>query len=706
MTATQEIKARLDLVQYIGRTVQLRRAGRVYKACCPFHGEKTPSFVVNPDTQSWRCFGACAEGGDIFNFAMKQNGWTFTEALAELGKLAGVEVKRQTPEDRARDEANDRLRGMIRVAADYYHARLLNKDDAAAVSTLSYARTRRGLSDETIAHFQIGYAPDAWTQLLEAMSELGYSEEDAVTAGLAIRNDKGRVYDRFRNRLMIPITDERGRAVGFGARALNPEDNPKYLNSPQSPIFDKSHLLFGLYDAARTIRETETAVIVEGYMDAIQAYQAGYFNVTAQMGTAMTETQLSLIAPRWAKNIVLALDSDAAGQNATRRSLETARTTLQADYAGRLSVDFRVLALPDAKDPDDLIREHPKAWAELVAGAIPVADFVIAAEVADLPPNASIAQREAAARRLLPILAASENHLYGRDNIQKLAIKLRILERDLMAWADEQARLTKASAPRRQHGNTARSDIPRIVIDPNSDSPPDLPPLDLDEGYPYDDEQGDGGYEIGDVPGVRPQPRPIREESNSPLEAYCLRALFRQPDLVYHVNRKFRELAGSDEHLIAGPLRDLTFEDFSTTDYRALIEVFALAVQQDDQEPISYMRDHLADELLEAFQHIMRDDFDDLRPRLSSGLGADLGMVIKQIEKVRGTFDPVGEVVGRALHLRVDRLQRERRELEYALKDVDSTPEQAEVFLVSVALSSRAKARIDAELRKMAFRAR
>ncbi len=382
MSAADEIKSKLDIVQYIQRYVPLKKAGRTWKACCPFHVEKTPSFVVNENNQSWRCFGACAEGGDIFNFAMKYHGWTFTEAVAELGKLAGVETRRQTPEQRQHSEELDRLRGLLKSAADLFHDLLYNTHDPAAAATLNYARQKRGLSDETLHRFQIGFAPPGWQNAVDTLKALGYSEDDLIATGIASQNEEsGRIYDRFRNRLMIPIRDERGRVVGFGARALAPDDNPKYLNSPQSPLFDKSRLLFGLDFAKPTIRDTETAVIVEGYLDAIQAHQAGYSNVVAQMGTALTEPQLKLLAPRLAKKIILSLDSDAAGQSATRRSLEVARETLQADYAGRLSVDIRILVVPGAKDPDDLIREQPQAWTQLVADALPVAEYVIDREM-------------------------------------------------------------------------------------------------------------------------------------------------------------------------------------------------------------------------------------------------------------------------------------------------------------------------------------
>src|SRR5690606_4399168 len=324
--------------------------------------------------------------------------------------------------------------------------------------------------------------------------------DDLVNAGVAIRNEQGQVYDRFRNRLMIPIRDERGRVVGFGARALAAEDNPKYLNSPQSPVFDKSRLLFGLDFAARTIRDTETVVIVEGYLDAIQAHQAGYTNVVAQMGTALTDTQLRLVAPRWAKKIVLALDSDAAGQTATRRSLEVAREALQADYAGRLAVDIRILALPGAKDPDDLIREAPEQWQSLVDQAMPVADFVIGMEMETLPQNASVQEREAVAKRLLPLLIASESDLYKKDNLQKLAMKKRIAERELLAWASEQKR------------NVAQAR--------RSAPPPDIETLPPDDSF-YD--LPDFDQPVGSRQGVA-----ASSSSKPKLERYCLRILFSQ----------------------------------------------------------------------------------------------------------------------------------------------------------------------------------
>ncbi|MEO8606852.1 MAG: DNA primase [Chloroflexota bacterium] len=692
MSVADEIKARLDIVDYIQRYVPLKRAGRTWKAPCPFHAEKTPSFVVDPERQSWRCFGACATGGDVITFAMKQNGWSFSDALQELGKLTGVEVRQRTPEQRAQDDQLDKLRGMLQTSAEAYHNLLLDSSDAEAVAVLRYAREKRGLSDETIRQFGIGYAPAGWNNMLDHLKLLGYSEDQVIETGLAVRNEEsGRIYDRFRNRLMIPIRDERGRVTGFGARALNPEDNPKYLNSPQTALFDKSHTLFGLDVAKRAIADTETAVIVEGYMDAIQAHQAGFYNVVAQMGTAMTEAQLKLIAPKWAKKIVLALDSDAAGQNATMRSLEVARQTLQADYSGRLSVDIRVLHIPDAKDPDDLIREAPERWAALVEGAQPVAEFVIEAETSTLPAQASVQEREALARRVLPILLASENNLYKKDNVQKLALKLRIAERDLLAWADEQARLRKPSPPPRDHAlKVLRDDLLE---------PPDAPVREYDEADAPPPGEGEDGYDSG----LRIQPaRRVVPAREAAMEAYCLKVLFRRPESFYAVNRKLRQLGGTNRALLDGPLNDWSAEDFSHSDYRALMSIFRAALDQDEMELFDYLRAQCDEALKPHLDIIFADDLDGVRTHLRNGLKADLGIVWDRGMRVIASVDMQDELLEKALRLRMSRLQREREELGFLQLDAQASEDSAaqEQFQGQIILSSIAKGLIEAELQK------
>lgn len=670
MSVAEEIKSRLDIIQYIGQYAPLKKAGRYYKACCPFHNEKTPSFVVNPDSQSWRCFGACADGGDIFNFAMKRNGWSFTEALQELGRQAGIEVQQRSPAERQRDSHLDQLRGLLLNTAEVYHQHLLNTKDAAAAKVLQYAREKRGLSDETISRFLIGYAPPGWQNMLEYLTQLGYDADQIVEAGLAKRGDNGRVYDTFRNRLMIPIRDERGRVVGFGARALDADDNPKYLNSAQSPIFDKSRLLFGLDLAKAAIRDSETAVIVEGYMDVVQAHQAGYTNVVAQMGTAMTEAQLKLIAPRYAKKIILALDADAAGQNATRRSLEVARQSLSQDYAGRLSVDMRILQIPGAKDPDDLIRETPEQWEALVSGATPVADYVINTEIAALATDASIQEREAVARRILPMLLASENNLYREENVQKLAMRLRIAEHNLLALAQEQRRIDKAQAPQRTEAKSA----------PPVDDVPLPPPLDYDALEPPPDvEEEVYASEVGDAL-AQTSARLRGLVNQTAMESYCLRMLLLYPDWYYALNRKFRELAGENTALMAGPLGDLCADDFSQQNYRAIIQIFKAALAQDEAEPLDFLRRQLDVTMLRELDALLVAEDEGIRQRVRNRHTADMTALWKHHERiVLPAVDLGAELIVCALTLRKQRLKREGDEVRFLQMDTQADDLEAAI---------------------------
>ncbi|GAB4519546.1 MAG: hypothetical protein OHK0046_28590 [Anaerolineae bacterium] len=681
-SAKDEIKARLDIVDYISRYVPLKKSGRTYKACCPFHSEKTPSFHVNPENQTWRCFGACADGGDVFSFAMKQNGWSFTEAVEALGQDVGVEVRKQSPLERQKGEREEKLRDLVNTAADFYQQNLF-KPEAAHV--LQYAREKRGFTEATIRAFGIGYAPEGWQTLLDDLTALGYAQEDVIEAGMAIKNDKGRVYDRFRNRLMIPIRDERGRVIGFGARALNPEDNPKYLNSPQTPLFDKSKVLFGLDVAKNAIRETETVVIVEGYMDAIQAHQAGFTNVVAQMGTAMTEAQLKKIAPRYAKKVILALDADAAGQNATRRSLETARQTLEQDFAGRLSVEFRVLQIPGAKDPDDLIREAPEQWESLVAGALPVADYVIEMEASALPANASIQEREAVARRVLPILIASESQLYRQDNVQKLALRLHISEDVMLRWAQEQKPTSSAPAY-----------VPASPVD-------EPPPLDLDAVAPPPEGEEDDDLFI-DYPvgfSMDAAPESVLDSAaflpENELERYSLRLLCLYPEAYHQVNRKLREL-GMDEkdEVQAAGLHGLQPEDFTHLHYRDIAQCFFEATSQYRMDVLDYMRQQLHGVQAVLLEKLLIHEVQMVQVQLGERMSADLADLLdKQKRRSRSNESVITEMLTKMLELRRQRLKREIDELRFVLME-EEMPEMS-LYRRQVALT-QAKKRLELEL--------
>ncbi len=382
MSVIDDIKDRIDIVDLVGETVKLKKSGRAYTGFCPFHSNtRTPSFVVWPETGTWKCFGACNTGGDVFTYVMKRDGLEFREALEQLAARAGVEVPtRSVPQETA--EKADRLRQAVSAAAQWFNHLLTHHPQArSARDHLS----RRGISDATIEKFQLGYALDEWHALQNYLVGKGFTLAELVDAGLIVKREDGSVFDRFRNRLMIPIHDWKGRPIGFGARALRDGDEPKYLNSPQTELFDKSKTLYALHLAKDAIRESGQAVIVEGYLDAITSHQAGFANVVASLGTALTETQFRQLQ-KLARRFVLALDADTAGVNAMQRGyFVPERDEIQpvfnprglVGFEGKLKVDIRVLALPAGKDPDDVIRDEPQRWIELIDQARSVADYVI-----------------------------------------------------------------------------------------------------------------------------------------------------------------------------------------------------------------------------------------------------------------------------------------------------------------------------------------
>lgn len=440
MSVTDEIKDRLDIVDVVSDYVPLRKSGSSHVGFCPFHpNTRTPAFVVFPNSQTWRCFGACAEGGDIFSFVMKKEGWDFKEALAQLAKRAGVELEPIRPVDQIKLAYEDKLTDLLEAVADYYHHLLLYAPQAEQVR--QYV-SERGLQPETLELFKIGFALDSWDACRMHFSKQGYSDDDLLDAGLLTANEeKGTRYDRFRNRLMIPIHNAAGRLVGFGARTLDPDGLPKYLNSPQTAVFDKGRLLYGLDKAKRHIREARQVVIVEGYMDVMQAWQAGFHNVVAQMGTALTGDQLALVK-RYAKRFILALDADAAGAQATLRSLQVAREFLDREpdirfdarglvrHEGRLQADIRIVTLPPGNDPDKIIRSDPDAWPQLIAQAKPVVTYVIDQATTGLDLNDPKAKSDVAAQ-VLPLITDVVDPIEREHYRQLLARRLQIDERTL-----------------------------------------------------------------------------------------------------------------------------------------------------------------------------------------------------------------------------------------------------------------------------------
>ena len=381
MTQLDDVKSRLDIVELVGGYVQLQRSGSSFKANCPFHQERTPSFFVFPDRQSWRCFGACAEGGDAFSFVMKKERVDFREALVRLGARVGITIT-----DQAETGSRSQLLFEINDAARQFFQRMLAEPEAAFVREYLSAR---GLNDRSLQTFEFGYSPGRDNRLLAHLSNAGYNAESIAEAGLARETDDGRYYDLFRGRLMIPIRDWSARVAGFGSRALDDNATPKYLNTPRTPVFDKSRILYAMHLAKEPVRQ-HGAVIVEGYMDAVMAHQHGFDNVVASMGTALTEHQVALVR-RLTHRVTMALDGDPAGRNATLRSLESSWGVFQqrdrrAAGQGGPSVlqqpeelDLRIAEMPPGQDPDDYIRQSPREWPTFIESAAPLFDYLLAA---------------------------------------------------------------------------------------------------------------------------------------------------------------------------------------------------------------------------------------------------------------------------------------------------------------------------------------
>lgn len=377
MAISDEIKQRLDIIDVVsGYVPSLRKAGRSYKATCPFHSERTPSFVVFPERQSWRCFGACATGGDVISFTMRAENLEFIDALKLLANRAGISDFQ--PRQRRRDESQQRIN---EAASAHFQELLFAPQGMAARAYLQ----QRGMDAAAIAQFEIGLSPTGGA-LLQHLKSLGYSENHILKAGLASRFEDGEPRDLFNGRLMFPIRDGNGVLVGFGGRSLDGSE-PKYLNSPRTELFDKSHLLYAMHKARDAIKQTGEGVIVEGYMDVIAAHQHGFNNVVASMGTALTEQQVILLR-NTGRQFVLALDPDTAGQQATFRDLVESWHIFEQRLIGRRrsiaiyerATDpflVRVAILPPGQDPDQLIRSNPEGWQASLTEAKPLVDYLI-----------------------------------------------------------------------------------------------------------------------------------------------------------------------------------------------------------------------------------------------------------------------------------------------------------------------------------------
>lgn len=530
MSVVDDIKGRLDIVDVISAYVPLKKAGRNFKGLCPFHTEKTPSFVVFPDNQSWHCFGSCGTGGDLFSFVMKKEKLDFGEALQVLAQRAGVELTARGEEASPEEQNRERVRQVLQAAAAYFHSLLLN---APAGQIARDYVNRRGLNSDTLTRFQLGYALNDWDALKRTLLAQGYTTELLLAAGLLIHNEeRGTVYDRFRHRLIIPIRDAQGRIIGFGARAFD-DTPPKYLNSPQTVVFDKGHVLYGLDQARRAIRDAGHVVIVEGYMDVLAAHQAGASNVVASMGTALTETQLRQLR-RYTNEFILALDADDAGSQATIRGVYLARQALEKEVVpvptasgavrqeARLAVNVRVMTLPQGFDPDDLIRQDVDQWRALVKAAAPLVDFLFGVAMQENDLNTAKG-KATVVRELAPLIQELADPIERTHYVQRLARLTQVDERTIQREIERQA---AASTAGDHVERQARRNNPTRQAPPASPASSVLKP-------------GDG------------------------LVSYVLQQVMLQPHLLPETNRQLVELG----------FRPLEESDFGRSEQRTLLQV-------------------------------------------------------------------------------------------------------------------------------------
>lgn len=587
MSVTEEIKARIDAVDIISQTVKLRRSGRTYTGLCPFHAHKnfTPSFVVWADTGTWRCFGQCNEGGDIFKFVMKRDGLDFSGALQQLATLAGVELKPRTRDQAEQDDNLSRQRDVLQSAAVYYHHLLLNASQA------EHARQHlagRGLGQTAVEMFELGYSLDSWDAGLKYLQSKGYTLDDLRGAGLIIEKEGGKLFDRFRDRLMIPVRDELGRMTGFQARALKPDALPKFMNSPTTALFDKGRTVFGLHLARKSMRESNEAIVVEGNLDVIAAHQSGFSNVVSSQGTALTEHQLRLIK-KHAKRILLALDADEAGDKATLRGLSVAREALEREdevgfdphglikQEARLGVDIRVMTLPDGQDPDDVINRDPDEWTRRAAEAESVVEYVMRVvsrgkDLEDAKAKVEIANL------VIPYIEDVADAIERDAYRQKLARLLRV----------DVAVLSKRP---NQASGVRREGAPIVGGQPTRPSTPDarrLPPK---------------------------GPRVVAPK----LEIHVLGALLREPDNVYRVDRALKDLG----------LGKLSTDDFADTELQLVFSQLADALAQVEEDLPTFVRAHLAEPLLPTLESLMNAPIEVSEARAGKAEEALLGAALR-----------------------------------------------------------------------------
>ncbi|MCK4454262.1 DNA primase [Candidatus Parcubacteria bacterium] len=411
-----EIKNRLDIVEVIGGYIKLQKTGINYRAICPFHSEKRPSFFVSPSRQMWHCFGSCSEGGDVFKFIMKIEGVEFPEALKILAQRAGVELKKISPKIRTERQ---RLYEISDLAANFFSKQLESKTGQQAKKYL----LERGISEDSIKKWRIGYAPDVWEGLSDFLVSQGYKREEIIKAGLAIKKEEGGggEYDRFRKRIMFPIFDLNSQVVGFTGRIFgDSKEVAKYVNTPNTPLYDKSRILYGLNKAKMAIRQEDECILVEGQTDVILSHQSCVENVVATSGTALTPFQLAILK-RYSENLVTAFDMDIAGDSATKKGIDLAQVQ---------GFNIKVAIMPEGKDPADIASENPEQWKEIIDKTKSIMDFYFETTFSKFD-SKTAEGKKVISKILLPKIKKIPNKIEQAHWIQQLSQKIEIKEVDI-----------------------------------------------------------------------------------------------------------------------------------------------------------------------------------------------------------------------------------------------------------------------------------
>ena len=435
MSDIDEIKARLNIVDIIGERVKLTKAGRNFKGLCPFHGEKTPSFMVSADRQMFKCFG-CGKGGSVIDFVMEYEHVDFVEALEDLADKAGVKLTRKAG-DTPQAKLKERIYEVNHLASEFYHY-LLTKHAHGEKARL-YLKNR-GISDKSIKTFTLGYSPNSWDGLYKFLTKKGYDGELLEQAGLVLR--KSGYYDRFRGRIMFTLKDHRGNVLGFAGRVLDPtEKEAKYINTSETPVYTKSNVLYGLDVTKAAIQKANEAVVMEGELDVISSFQAGIPNVVAIKGSALTEAHVGLLR-RFTERLVFALDSDMAGDAAAKRGIEV------ADRAG---LDMRVVALPSGKDPDEAARQSAGLLKKAIKEAMPIYDYFLSSALKRFDIKTAFGKKKIG-EELIPTIAKIENSIVQGHYIRSLADALGVGEETI---AESVRKHPRGKAPKQAEGEKA-----------------------------------------------------------------------------------------------------------------------------------------------------------------------------------------------------------------------------------------------------------